>query len=158
MAVPAAYVKFPGSGSNWSCSYRPAPQPQQCQIQAVSVTYTVALSNARSLAHWSRPGVGPISSWILAGFLTHQASRGTPRSTLSEKTWNQREKQIFDKNSEKYSDSWMKPSSLLNTSLPQLICIMLSISYLSHRKSTTAFFLFIQVVVTTNLSISDLWL
>ena len=40
---------FPGEGSNWSCSHRPAPQPQQCQIQASSVTYTTALGNARSL-------------------------------------------------------------------------------------------------------------
>ena len=25
--------RFPGQGSNWSCSRRPTPEPQQCQIQ-----------------------------------------------------------------------------------------------------------------------------
>ena len=29
--------KFPGYGSNWSCSCQPTPQPQQCWIQATSV-------------------------------------------------------------------------------------------------------------------------
>ena len=38
--------KFPGYGSNQSCSCRPTPQPQQCQIQAISATYTTAHVNA----------------------------------------------------------------------------------------------------------------
>ena len=46
------------------CSCRPTPQPQQCGIQAVFVTYTRAHSNARSLAHWVRPGIEPVSSRV----------------------------------------------------------------------------------------------
>ena len=45
-------------------------QPQQCEIQAMSVTYTTAHSNARSLTHWERPGSEHTSSWIPVGFLT----------------------------------------------------------------------------------------
>ena len=56
--------KFPGSGSNWSCSRLPM-QPQQCQIGAVSVTYTTAHTNAGSLTHYARPGIEPESSWVI---------------------------------------------------------------------------------------------
>ena len=34
-------------------------------------------SNAGSLTHWPKPGIEPISSWILAGFVTHWATAGT---------------------------------------------------------------------------------
>ena len=34
-------------------------------------------SNTRSLTHWSRLGIEPVSSWILVGFITHWATRGT---------------------------------------------------------------------------------
>ena len=54
--------KFPGQGSNWSCSGQPMPQPQQCQIQATSATYASFCSNARSLTHWTRSGIEPTSS------------------------------------------------------------------------------------------------
>ena len=43
--------RFPGEGSNWSCSRRPTPQPQQCGIQDVSATYTTAHGNTGSLTH-----------------------------------------------------------------------------------------------------------
>ena len=43
-------------------------EPQQLQIQAVSVTYTTAQGNARSLTHQVRPGIEPVPSWILAKF------------------------------------------------------------------------------------------
>ena len=43
--------KFPGQGSNRSCSHQPQPQPQQCRIQAMFVTYTTAHGNTRSLTH-----------------------------------------------------------------------------------------------------------
>ena len=46
----------------------PTPQPQQRQIQAVSVTYTPA--HAISLTHGAGPGIKPVSSWILVGFVT----------------------------------------------------------------------------------------
>ena len=38
--------KFPGQGSNQSCSFWPMPQPQQRGIVATSVTHTTAHSNA----------------------------------------------------------------------------------------------------------------
>ena len=50
-AEGAAYGKFLGYGSNWSCSRWPTPQPQQRQIRAASGTYTTAHSNAGSLTH-----------------------------------------------------------------------------------------------------------
>ena len=34
------------------------------------MTYTTAHGHAGSLTHWTRPGIGPTSSWIPAGFLT----------------------------------------------------------------------------------------
>ena len=43
-------------------------EPQQHGIQAVSATFTTAHGNARSLAHWARPGIKPASSWILVRF------------------------------------------------------------------------------------------
>ena len=66
-------------GSNGSCSRWPTPQPQQCQIQATSVTYTTAHGNARPLTRWSRPGIKPVSSWILVGFINHWAIMGIPK-------------------------------------------------------------------------------
>ena len=62
--------KCPDKGSNWICSCQPTPQPQQCQIRATPATYTTAHSNAGSLTHWPRPGIEPVSSWILLGFVT----------------------------------------------------------------------------------------
>ena len=43
--------KFPGEGSNQSCSCWPMPQAQQCQIQAMCVTYTAAHGNTGALTH-----------------------------------------------------------------------------------------------------------
>ena len=62
--------KFPGQWLNWSCSCRPTPQPQQSRIQAASVTYTTAPGNTKSLTHWVRPGIEPMSLWILVRFIT----------------------------------------------------------------------------------------
>ena len=45
-------------------------QPQQRWIQAMSVTYTTAHGNTRSLIHWARPGIEPASSWILVKFVS----------------------------------------------------------------------------------------
>ena len=33
-------------------------------------TYTTAHGKARSLTHWTRPGIEPASSWILGSFLS----------------------------------------------------------------------------------------
>ena len=44
------------------------------QIRATSASY----SNAGSLTHWVRPGIEPVSSWILVGFLYHWTMTGIP--------------------------------------------------------------------------------
>ena len=69
MAAPAAYGYSQARG--WiSCSCQPMPQPRNTGILATSVNYTKSHGNARSLTHWSRPGMEPASSWILVGFVT----------------------------------------------------------------------------------------
>ena len=47
------------------------------QIRAISVAYTAACSNTRSLTQWARPGIKPASSWILARFLICWATTRT---------------------------------------------------------------------------------
>ena len=42
---------------------------------------TIAHVNAGSLTHWVRPGIEPAFSWIIVGFITHWATRGTPSGT-----------------------------------------------------------------------------
>ena len=54
------------------------PQPQQHWIQAASSTYTTAHSNARSLTHWTKPGIKSASLWKLVGFVNHWTMAGTP--------------------------------------------------------------------------------
>ena len=61
------------------CSCRPMPETQQCGIQAVSVTYTTAHGNTRSLIHWARPGIKPAPSWFLVRFVNHCTTTGTPK-------------------------------------------------------------------------------
>ena len=51
--------RFPGYGSNRSCSHWPTLEPQQHRIRAVSANYTTAQGNARSLTHWAREGTEP---------------------------------------------------------------------------------------------------
>ena len=46
------------------------PQPQQRGTKATSVTYTTSHGNARPLTHRARPGIEPMSSWILVRFVT----------------------------------------------------------------------------------------
>ena len=58
------------------------PKPYQCRIWAVSVTYAIAHGNARSLTHWSGPGIEPMSSWILVRFVSTEQQWGTPSSIL----------------------------------------------------------------------------
>ena len=59
-ATPAAY----GSYRFATATAKP------CQIQAESMTYTTAHGNTRSLTHWARPGIEPMSSRILVGFIS----------------------------------------------------------------------------------------
>ena len=43
---------------------------QQSGVWAVSVTYTTAHGNDRSLTHWARPEIEPTFSWILVRFIS----------------------------------------------------------------------------------------
>ena len=43
--------------------------------------------NAGTLIHWERPGIILVSSWILVAFLTHWATRGTPRKAFLKTRW-----------------------------------------------------------------------
>ena len=69
-ATLASYGSSQARGSNQRYNCQSAPQPQQHQIQASSLTYTKAHGNPGSLTHWARPGIEPVSSWILIGFVT----------------------------------------------------------------------------------------
>ena len=62
--------KLPVWRSNQSYSSRPTSQPQQWQTWAISVTYTIAHGNAKSLTYWVRPGIKPASSWLLVRFIS----------------------------------------------------------------------------------------
>ena len=46
------------------------------------MTYARAHDSTGALTHWVRPGIEPASLWILARFLTHWATIGTPQSFL----------------------------------------------------------------------------
>ena len=75
--------KFPGRGQIRSCSCQPTPQPQQHGNPTASATYTTVHSNARSLTHWARPGIEPVSSWILVGFISAVPQWEQPLQTLN---------------------------------------------------------------------------
>ena len=64
------HMEVPRLGVNGSCSCRSTPQPQQLWIRGASVTYTTAHGNAESLTQWVGPGIRPISSWLLVGFVS----------------------------------------------------------------------------------------
>ena len=69
-AASAPYGSSQARGPIGATAAEPTPQPQQCQIPALSLTYTTAHGNVRSLTHWVRPRIKPKSSWILVGFVT----------------------------------------------------------------------------------------
>ena len=69
-AAPVAHRSSPARVMNQSYSGWPTPQPRQRGIRAASVTYTTAQGNAGSFTHWERPGMEPISSWVLVRFIT----------------------------------------------------------------------------------------
>ena len=72
--------KFPGKGSNRSCSCQPMPQPQQCQIWAMSVTYIAAHGNTGSSNRLSK--VKDCTCFLVdtSQFLTCWATVGTPQA------------------------------------------------------------------------------
>ena len=57
--------------------------PQPHEIQTMSVTYTTAHGNARSLTHWARLGIELVSPRILTRKVRyHWATTGTPSMQL----------------------------------------------------------------------------
>ena len=50
--------------------------------RAACETCTAAHGHTRSLIHWARPGMEPISSWLLVRFITRWATAGTPYFTF----------------------------------------------------------------------------
>ena len=64
------HMEVPSLGVKSELQLRPTPQPQQHQIWATPVTHTTAHGNARSLTYWVRPGIEPVSSWMLVGLVT----------------------------------------------------------------------------------------
>ena len=77
--------RFPGQGSNRSCSCRPPPQPQQRGIRAESATCTIALGNAGSLPHGARLGrdLRPPGCHSGAFPLCHGGNSSSPFTFLS---------------------------------------------------------------------------
>ena len=70
-------------GSSWARGWIRAtaaslPQPQQRGIWAASTTYITVLDNARSLIHWARLGIEPVSSRMLVGFVTNEPQQELP--------------------------------------------------------------------------------
>ena len=49
--------------------------------------YTTAHCNTRSLTHWARPGIEPLTSWFLVRFINHWAMMGTPRCCISKRVF-----------------------------------------------------------------------
>ena len=76
--VLGLHLEVPRLGMNWICSHWSMTQPQKHRIQAMSATYTIAYGNTRSLTYWARPGIEPVSSWMLVEFVNHWAMMGTP--------------------------------------------------------------------------------
>ena len=74
-AAPTAYGSSQARGrirAGYSC--QPIPQPQQHQIWATFLTYTTAHHKAGFTSHWARPGIEPMSSWVLVGLITTEPS------------------------------------------------------------------------------------
>ena len=48
------------------------------RIGATTASLHHSHSNTGSLTHWVRPGIKPVSSWMLVRFVNHWATTGTP--------------------------------------------------------------------------------
>ena len=64
-AVPEAYGSSQARGWIGAVAVSLSHSHSQSQIWVTSATYTIAHGNARSLTHWTGPGIEPSSSWIL---------------------------------------------------------------------------------------------
>ena len=69
-AAPEAYESFQARGRIGAIAPGLHPEPQLCRIQALSATYITAHRDTGYLTHWARPGIEPVSLWILVRFIT----------------------------------------------------------------------------------------
>ena len=69
-AAPVAYGNFQARSHIGAAAAGLHHSQSNGRIQAMSETYTTAHGNARSLTHWVRPGIKPITSWFLVGFVS----------------------------------------------------------------------------------------
>ena len=67
-------MEVPRPGGKSELQLPAYPQPQQCRIGAASATCTTA-PNTRWMTHWARPGIKPVSLWILVGFVSSELQR-----------------------------------------------------------------------------------
>ena len=63
-------IKVPRLGSNLSCSCWPMPQPHNARSKPRLWPTPQVHGNAGPLTHWARPGIKPVSSWILVRFIS----------------------------------------------------------------------------------------
>ena len=75
MAIPAAYGSFQARGWVGTAAADLHHSHRNSGSRAMSATYTTAQSNVGSLTHWVRPGIKPISLWILVGFISAEPQR-----------------------------------------------------------------------------------
>ena len=69
-ATPTAYGSSQASGQIGAVASGLHHSHSNAQIQSMSVTYTTAHSNTRSLTQQVKPWMEPVSSWIPVGFVT----------------------------------------------------------------------------------------
>ena len=82
--------KFPGQGSDWSCSFQPTPQPQHLGIQDASVIHTTAYAKDESLTLWARPGIKPASSQTTSQVLNLLSHSGNSQILTDVIIWKSR--------------------------------------------------------------------
>ena len=70
-AIPTAYGASQARGQNGAAAtYLHHSHSNTESEPCLRPTYTIAHSNARSLACWARPGIEPVSSWMLVRFIS----------------------------------------------------------------------------------------
>ena len=57
------------------------------QLELQPLTYTTAHGNDRSLTHWVRPGIEPMSSWIQVGFVIAEPQWELPNYHFFMSSW-----------------------------------------------------------------------
>ena len=82
-AAPVPHGSSQPRGQIRAASASPHHSHSRLGSKPVSATYTMAHGNAGSLTHWESPGIKPMSSRVLPGFITCWHTIGFPRCDLS---------------------------------------------------------------------------